>query len=104
MENINNNAFPEVLPEHPHRGLYILISILVFVAIAGVVVSYQLKKFNTTEFTNVNTNIDQNSNSQLKAKLTDMSNAMKDAGAGQVTLTDAELKKIADNMNKSKKK
>lgn len=101
MDNINNNAFPQVLPEHPHRGLYILISILVFVAIAGTVVYYQINN-QTTTFTNepVNTN----STSQINAKLTSMSEAMKEANSGQVTLTESELKKIADNMNKSKKK
>lgn len=101
MDNINNNAFPQVLPEHPHRGLYILISILVFVAIAGTIVYYQI---NTQTNTFTNEPVNSNPTSQINIKLTNMSEAMKEANSGQVTLTESELKRIAENMNKSKKK
>lgn len=106
MDNNLNNAFPQVLPEHPHRRLYILISLLVFVAVVGYMIITQSRNSNNAIFTNESpiVDIEFQKTAEFNKKLTNISESMKDAGSGQVTLTDIELKKIADNMNKAKKK
>jgi hypothetical protein len=105
MDNNFNNAFPEVLPEHPHRRLYILISLLVFVIVASLVITYQIRRSNTATFTNEpSVKTESEKIAEFNSKLLGISESMKEAGAGQVTLSDTELKRIADNMNKTKKK
>lgn len=105
MDKINKNTFPEVMPNHPHRGLYILITVLVFVIVSGIIVLNQIKKANQ------NNNIESTSSvskeqkiKEFNNKLIEISKDMKEANSGQNTLTKTQLENIANDFNKSKAK
>jgi hypothetical protein len=105
MDNNFKNAFPEVLPEHPHRRLYILISLLVFVIVSGWIVINQIKGANTATIINKpNINTEDQRVAEFNSRLVSISESMKESNVGQVPLSDTELKRIAENMNKVKKK
>ncbi len=105
MDNNLNNAFPEVLPKHPHRRLYILLSVLIFVLVSGWIVINQIKGANTTTIINKpNINPEDQRIAEFNNHLISISESMKQSNVGQVPLSDAELKRIAENMNKAKKK
>ena len=46
-KQVQYQAFPQVLPKHPHRTLYILLTTLLFVLVAGGIVMYQINQANT---------------------------------------------------------
>ncbi len=105
MDNNLNNTFPEVLPEHPHRRLYILIFLLVFVVVGGYIIVSQIRGSNQATIINKpDTNSEDQKIAEFNNRLTNISESLKESDSGQTTLTPDELKKIAENMNKSKKK
>ncbi len=105
MDNNFNNTFPEVLPEHPHRRLYILISLLIFVSVGGYIIFSQIKGSNqATIINNSSITTEDQKVAEFNNKLTNISESLKEANSGQTALTSSELKEIVENMNKAKKK
>ncbi len=101
MDN-NNSPFIEAFPNHEHRRLYILLLVLLFVIIAGGFVLYQTW-YSTRNDVSKDTRTEEERVIAENKELVRLSDAMKDAGLGQKTLTESELNALADKFNKTKK-
>jgi uncharacterized protein (UPF0333 family) len=98
---MDNNNFIEVFPNHEHRRLYVLLLILLFVIIAGVFVFYQIRNSSSVNFSNDTKSAEEKLAEENK-ELVRLSEVMKEAGVGQTSLSESELKSYAEKFNKSK--
>src|SRR3989344_7383908 len=88
--NFGNN-FAEILPDHPHRRMHILLSILAFVLVVGSVVVYQRYRVKVV--------VQERDEGELKAeKLAEVSNSL--TAQEQTPEFKRKLEEISKSLNR----